>query len=116
MVVLGYYKMLLTFLGLDPHGGFGNLAVRFVHWIALTTSFLSWSNFFIVNIRVDMLQALTAMPLIVAFASLIPMFSYPIIYRKKLYSLLDELQDIIIESEKIDLSLSPSHIPTNDLV
>lgn len=98
MILLEKYKLILKLIGLDPFGGRWNIIVRFIHWLIMTPFYLMMGIFVIVNIRDDISKALTVMPLILIVTSLMVMFSHLVSLRCKMYSLMDELRDIVIES------------------
>lgn len=110
MIVLEKYKLILKSIGLNPRAGHENIVVRFLQWIKTIPFYLMMLFFFNFNVLDDIYRALTAMPLILVVSTLIPILWHLVTFREKLYSLMDDLQDIVNESTKNELNLS------NDLV
>lgn len=103
MIVLAKFKFFQHIIGLDPLGGFKNIIVRLIYWIILFSCELACLMFFLINLHEDMFQSLAALPVVSVFISHLAIYSYLLINRRNLNSLLDELQEIVNESTKIKL-------------
>lgn len=103
MIVLEKFKFFQNILGLDPRGGLKNIIVRVIYWIILFSCELACLMFFLINLHEDMFQSMAVMPVVSVFISHVAIYSYLLVNRRNLNSLLDELQEIVNESTKIKL-------------
>lgn len=98
IVILQKYQILLKILGLDPRGGRMNIYKRIYFLILSTSIVLLPMNSLITNIQVDIKVALASIPPIFGLGVVMPLYIHLVMNRKRIHSLLDELQDIVTES------------------
>lgn len=101
MIVLEKYKLVEKLVGFNPHGGVENTILRIVYMVTFISFNIMELIFVILNVQngFDRLVMVTA---ICAFCGVVPvMFSYAHLWinLKRYYALLDDLQQIINESE-----------------
>lgn len=100
MIVLEEFKMLQQSMGLDAQSGSKKIILRFLYWTLLSTSAFLTSTFFVVNIRTNTHQAMATLPTVIGFWLLTANYLHMLGSREQMYSLFDELQNIVNESTK----------------
>lgn len=99
MIIFGEFKLVLQISGLDPEGGRRNLIARIIFSILFVLFNLTATVFLIRSFVRDIEQILLIMPVYLAYHATIVIYIHLLMNRKEFYSLLDELQDILEESE-----------------
>lgn len=99
MITLEKYKLLLKTIGFQPHGGLGDIVRRFILCFAFFSILLMSWILFMVNIGRDSKKAWDAMCVFAGFMTHGPIYSHLIVSRKRMYSLLNDLQDVVNESK-----------------
>lgn len=99
MAVLREYKLLQKLVGLNPLGGRENIYFRVFHLFVLCSFDLLALIDFIRKTHGDIDQALAALPTIFGMTLLIANYLHLLVCRERINSLLDDLQNIVIESE-----------------
>lgn len=98
MIIFGKYKFVLDVSGLTSQNGIKNFVARFTFSILFFAFIpLTWT-FLALNYHQDIDKSLIAVCTILAQACFIPTYFHLTLNRVKLYSLLDDLQDIVLES------------------
>lgn len=98
IVILQKYQLLQKFMGLDPRGGRLNFLRRFTFSILVMLSICLPSTILVLNIRDNTNLALSTMPAISGFVAVAPTYFHLIIKRERIYSFLNELQEIVNNS------------------
>lgn len=98
IVIFQRYHFFEKLLGLQPSGGYKNIYGRIAFPLLLITSIFLPFTFFISNIHEDMDLAMSTLPLFFGHVPVVPIYFHLLVYRKRIYSLLDELQAIVNES------------------
>lgn len=98
VVVQKYQFLLKMLLGLDPLGGRMNIYKR-IYFLTISTLCVSLPiNSLITNIHTDIKLALASILPIFGLGVALPLYIHLLMNRKRIYSLLDEIQAIVTES------------------
>lgn len=101
MTVFKKYTMFQRLIGLDPLGGIENFILPTIYLTIFISSEMMAFIFFISNNRKDVQQVDAALTAILGIMPVAAIYSHLLICRNRFYSLLDELQEIEIESTKV---------------
>lgn len=99
MFALKEFKWVQKLIGLNPHGGFENIVLRFVSLTMIYSCYLMLTIFLVSNIHVNLFGALVALPPFFGYTLISSTYLHLLIYRGRYYSLLDDLESLLSESE-----------------
>lgn len=100
METLVKYKFLLKIIGFQPHGSFGDIIRRFICCFALFSIDFLCGIEFVENISRDMNKAWAGLSVFLGMMTHVLTYLHILVSWKRIYSLLDALQDVVNESKK----------------
>lgn len=115
MIVLNENKRLHKLMGLNPSGGIENIILRTIYLVTLSLFYSMVLAHLISHIRFDIYRVLCAIPTILGVTTVVANYTHLLTCRGRIYSLSDELQEIVNESEMPNLILYNSKTDLNSL-